>query len=89
MNQKTKRYCVRFSDREEVDMTYLVANGGGWDPSVVIRRAVAHYANHIRDKNAAEQKRTENFLSGKLSTKAKTPLLQPKAKAKAAAGKAG
>lgn len=85
----SKRICVRFGLQELQDLTWLQMNGGGWDPSVIIRRAVKAYRQFREEALAAEQKRQEQFLSGKLSKPAKTPLLQRKAKAKAAAGKVG
>lgn len=88
MDGKSKRICVRFGLQELQDLTWLQMNGGGWDPSVIIRRAVKAYRAQREEAVAAAQKRSQEFLSGKLSTKAKTPLLQRKAKAKAAAGKA-
>lgn len=85
MSMKSKRVCVRLEREQHAELIYLQENGGGWDPSIIIRRAIVHYAQHIREKNAAEQKRQEEFLSGKLTVKVKTPLLQRKANAKAAA----
>lgn len=83
MSMKNKRVCVRLDRDQHADLIYLQQNGGGWDPSEIIRRSIQHYARHIREKNAAEAKRQEEFLSGKLTVKVKTPLLERKAKAKA------
>lgn len=85
MSMKNNRVCVRLEREQHADLIYLQENGGGWDPSIILRRAIVHYAQHIRNKNAAEQKRQEEFLSGKLSKPVKTPLLKRKAEAKAAA----
>lgn len=79
---KSKRICVRFGPQEYDDLTWLQMNGGGWDPSVVIRRAVKRYREIRQEELIAQQKRDEEFLSGKMNGKKKTPLLQRKAKAK-------
>lgn len=63
----SKRICVRFDDKAAEDLDYLLYNGGGWDPSIIIRKAVKLFAAKRREELAAERKRETDFLAGKMN----------------------
>lgn len=87
MDGKSKRICVRFGLQELQDLTWLQMNGGGWDPSVIVRRAVKAYRAQREKALAEEEKQKTQFLSGRMSQPKKTPLIERKRKAAATSSK--